>query len=71
MWGMVTILLYLNEWQSGDQGELRLFGTKAADPSASGSGSGVGGVGLRDAASAPDLERFVDLAPLSGRIEAR
>ena len=59
---MVTILLYLNDWQPGDGGELRLFGTKQVD-------ADVGtGPGLRDAASAPDLERFVDVAPLSGRV---
>lgn len=31
---MVTILLYLNDWQPGDGGELRLFAEKPMEPSA-------------------------------------
>lgn len=36
---MVTILLYLNDWQPGDGGELRVFADKATAEQATALGS--------------------------------
>jgi len=61
---MVTILLYLNDWQPGDGGELRLFAEKPMEPSAP-----LGSAGLvKESTTAPDHEIFTDVAPLSGRL---
>ncbi|CAE7258146.1 phyA [Symbiodinium sp. CCMP2592] len=61
---MVTVLLYLNDdWRPGDGGELRVYGERLDEEAAQGP------EGLRkEAASMPDMDRFVDIAPLSGRI---
>ncbi|CAE7794103.1 phyA, partial [Symbiodinium necroappetens] len=61
---MVTVLLYLNDdWRPGDGGELRVYGDRLDEEAAQAP------EGLRkEAASMPDMDRFVDIAPLSGRI---
>eukprot|EP00439_Symbiodinium_sp_Y106_P076076 s270_g15.t1 len=61
---MVTVLLYLNDdWRPGDGGELRVYGERLDEEAAQAP------EGLRkEAASMPDMDRFVDIAPLSGRI---
>ena len=53
--GMVTCLLYLNDWRPEHHGELRLYAS-------SGSDSAV------PRAETPDLGRFVDVEPLAGRL---
>lgn len=51
---MLSVLFYMNhDWNPGDDGELRLFGTVSEE---------------RSGKTAADPDRFVDIAPLCGRI---
>ena len=49
--GSVTILLYLNDWQPGDGGELRLF-APAKNPAATTAATALGSSGLLKAGEA-------------------
>ena len=65
----LTAILYLNpDWREGDGGELRLYLKDRDDNDCVGGKGGTRGVTVVDGSKAVDIERYVDLSPVGGRM---